>query len=81
MNLRYLVERESKAGLLGPITQPCEGAWEGAFLNGSLRGQIGWFITLDEIPTEVDPIHSGGTSGCAHATNDAGRKRSAIAAR
>ena len=54
MNLRYLVERESKAGLLGPITRPCEGAWEGAYLDSSLRAKIGWFITLDEIPTEVE---------------------------
>jgi hypothetical protein len=53
VTLRFSVERESETGLLGPITRPCEGAWEGAYLDSSLRAKIGWFITFDEVPTEV----------------------------
>ena len=53
MTLRFSVERESETGLLGPITRPCEGAWEGAYLDSSLRAKIGWFLTLDEVPTEI----------------------------
>jgi hypothetical protein len=51
--LRFSVERESETGLLGPITRPCDGAWEGAYLDSSLRAKIAWFLTLDEVPTEI----------------------------
>jgi hypothetical protein len=54
VTLRFSVERESRTGLLGPVASPCEGAWEGAYLDSSLRPKIGWFVTLDELPTEVE---------------------------
>jgi hypothetical protein len=54
VTLRFSVERESETGLLGPLARPCQGAWGVAYLDSSLRAQIGWFLTLDYVPTEVD---------------------------
>ena len=52
--LRFKVERESEPGAYEQVKQPCEGAWPGAYLDNSRQAQIGWFITLDDVPTEVE---------------------------
>jgi hypothetical protein len=49
-----MVERESDSGFLEPDSAPCEGAWQGAYLDDSLRAMIGWFLTLDEAPTLLE---------------------------
>ena len=54
MDLRFRVERESDSGFLEPDSAPCEGAWQGAYLDNSLRAMIGWFVTLDEVPSKLE---------------------------
>jgi hypothetical protein len=54
LTMRFKVERESGTESIEPVTQPCEGAWQGAYLDESQRPQIGWFVTLSEVPAEVE---------------------------
>ena len=54
MTLRFKVERESEPDSFGQVKQPCEGAWPAAYLDDSGQARIGWIITLDNIPTEVE---------------------------
>jgi hypothetical protein len=53
VGLQFKVERESEPDSFGQVKQPCEGAWPGAYLDDSGQPRIGWFITLDDAPTEV----------------------------
>jgi hypothetical protein len=50
---RFKVERESTESP-GPVIPPCEGAWQGAYLDDSLRAQIAWFVTLDDVPANIE---------------------------
>jgi hypothetical protein len=54
VTLRFKVERESEPGSYEQVKQPCEGAWPGAYLDGSGAAQIDWFITLDDVPAELE---------------------------
>ena len=54
VDLRFMVERESEFEVLEPDSAPCEGAWRGAYLDDSLRALIGWFLTLEEAPPELE---------------------------
>jgi hypothetical protein len=51
---RFKVERESDENLVEEGRPPCEGAWPGAYLDESRHAHIGWFVTLDEPPAEVE---------------------------
>jgi hypothetical protein len=51
---RFKVERESEENLVEQGRPPCEGAWPGAYMDESRQAQIGWFVTLDEAPAEVE---------------------------
>jgi hypothetical protein len=54
VTMRFKVERESEPDSFGQLKQPCEGAWPGAYLDDSGQPRIGWFVTLEEAPTEVE---------------------------
>jgi hypothetical protein len=54
VTLRFKVERESEPGTYEQVKQPCERAWPGAYMDKFGRAQIDWFITLDDVPTEVE---------------------------
>jgi hypothetical protein len=54
VTMRFKVERESEPDSFGQLKQPCEGAWPGAYLDDSGQPRIGWFITLDDVPAEVE---------------------------
>ena len=54
MTKRFKVERESEPGSYEQTKRPCEGAWPGAYLDELGHAQIDWFITLDEVPAEVE---------------------------
>jgi hypothetical protein len=52
--MRFKVERESEPDSFGQVKQPCEGARPAAYLDDSGQPRIGWFVTLEEAPTEVE---------------------------
>jgi hypothetical protein len=54
VTLRFKVERESEPGSFEQVKQPCEGAWPGAYLDEFGQAQVDWFITLDDVPSEVE---------------------------
>jgi hypothetical protein len=54
LNLRFKVERESEPGSVEEVGAPCKGAWPGAYVDESGHPHIDWFVTLDDVPAELD---------------------------